>query len=450
MAIEAKRQELTPAEKLQERFRKWKFPEGVEFARPDLQQAYQRRVQMFIDVISLRKPERIPVCPMVGYYPFSYAGVTAEEAMYDHQKLAYALEKYHIDFTSDALTTAILSGPGEVLEMLDYRLYRWPGHGVSSTTPYQCVEDQYMRADEYPLLINDPTDFFLRTYLPRVFGALEPWRMLGPLTDILELPMVCPSLIPFGLPPVREAMKKLLDAGQAALAWAEACIRIDQSTVTNHGVPGIFGGFTKAPFDTLGDTLRGTRSMMLDKFRQPQAVLAAMDRLVPLAIDLGVRAANRSQIPAVVLPLHKGADSFMSAQDFRTFYWPTLKAVILGLVKEGVVPCLFAEGSYNQRLDIVADRDIPDGTTMWLFDQTDLREVKQRFAGWACFGGNVPSSLLVAATPGEVKAHVKRLLDDVGRDGGYFLATGAVIDDAKAENLHAMIDAGREYGVSRI
>jgi Uroporphyrinogen decarboxylase (URO-D) len=450
MAIEAKRQELTPAEKLQERFRKWKFPEGVEFARPDLQQAYQRRVQMFNDVISLKRPERIPVCPVMGFYPFVYAGVTAEQAMYDHEKLAYALHKYHTDFMPDMLTSTILSGSGRVLEILDYKLYRWPGHGVSPTTPYQCVEDQYMRADEYALLINDPSDFFMRTYLPRVFGALDPWRMLGPLTDIVELPMVYPSLIPFGLPAVQDSMKKLLDAGQAALAWAQACSRIDQSAVTNLGLPGVIGGLTKAPFDTLGDTLRGTRSMMLDKFRQPKAVLAAMDRLVPLAIDLGVRAANHTQIPSVVIPLHKGADSFMSAQDFRTFYWPTLKAVILGLVKEGVVPYLFAEGSYHHRLDIVADRDIPDGTTMWIFDQTDLREVKKRFAGWACFGGNVPSSMLIAATPDEVRTHVKRLIDDVGRDGGYILATGAVVDDAKAENLHALIDTGREYGVSGV
>jgi hypothetical protein len=448
MASEAKRPELTAADKLQERFKKWKFPGGVEFARPDLQQAYQRRVQMFQDVISLKRPERIPVCPMAGFYPFAYAGVTAQEAMYDHGKLAYALNKYHTDFMPDAQTGAILSGPGKVFEILDYKLYRWPGHGVSSTAPYQCVEDEYMRADEYPLLINDPSDFFLRTYLPRVFGALEPWQMLGPLTDIVELPLVCPAMIPFGIPAVQEALTRLLEAGRAALEWAEACSRIDWSTAANLGIPGFVGGFTKAPFDTLGDTLRGTRSIMLDKFRQPKAVLAAMERLVPLAIDLGVRAANQLDIPLVVIPLHKGADSFMSPQDFRTFYWPTLKAVILGLVREGVVPFLFAEGSYDHRLDIVADRDIPAGTTMWIFDRTDLREVKRRFAGWACFGGNVPSSLLVAATPDDVRTHVRRLIDDVGRDGAYLLSTGAVIDDAKAENLHAMIDTGREYGLS--
>ena len=44
---------------------------------------------------------------------------------------------------------------------------------------------------------------------------------------------------------------------------------------------------------------------------------------------------------------------------------------------------------------------------------------------------------------------VKRLIDDVAGDGGFILATGAVVDDAEPENLHALIDTGKEYGVYR-
>jgi uroporphyrinogen-III decarboxylase len=51
-----------------------------------------------------------------------------------------------------------------------------------------------------------------------------------------------------------------------------------------------------------------------------------------------------------------------------------------------------------------------------MFEQADLREAKKRFTGWACFSGNVPSSLLIARKPEEVKAHVQQLIDDVGQD----------------------------------
>jgi uroporphyrinogen-III decarboxylase len=126
-----------------------------------------------------------------------------------------------------------------------------------------------------------------------------------------------------------------------------------------------------------------------------------------------------------------------------------LKAVILGLIDNGLVPYLFAEGGYNQRLDVVADPDIPAGSTIWMFDQTDMKEVYKRFKGWACFGGNVPVSMLKAGTPAGVEDYVRRLIDEVGCDGGFILSTGAVLDDAQPENLHALIDTGKQYGVYR-
>jgi len=46
----------------------------------------------------------------------------------------------------------------------------------------------------------------------------------------------------------------------------------------------------------------------------------------------------------------------------------------------------------------------------------------------------------------DVENYVRKLIDDVAQDGGFMLSTGAVIDDAKPENMHAMIEAGKKYG----
>jgi hypothetical protein len=438
--------DLSPEEKREARFTQWMAAEGIEFANPEAENAYKERTQLIKDVVELKKPARIPVCPMVGFYPFQYAGITGEEAMYDTEKLGTALKKFHADFQPDSLSGSPIYGSGKIFDILDYKLYRWPGRGLPPTTPYQCVEAEYMKADEYDLFINDPSGYFSRFYLPRVFGALDAWKMTSPLTDILELPFLGPYIVPIGIPPVQQSYMKLLEAGREAMEWIQACGAIDGATISNYGIPGLIGGFTKAPFDTLGDTLRGTRAIMLDMYRQPEKLLAAMDRLVPLAVDMGVRTATMGKNPMVFIPLHKGADGFMSDKDFKTFYWPTLKAVILGLVEEGLVPYIFVEGGYNHRLDVIADQDIPKASTIWIFDQTDMLEVKKRFNGWSCFGGNVPVSLLKAASAQVVEDAVKTLVDTVGQDGGYILSTGAVLDDAKAENLHALIKTGKEYG----
>jgi len=434
-------------EKLEAHFQEFMSPPGVQFASPEAEQAYKQRVQMIKDVVQVKKPTRVPVCPTIGFYPFAYAGVTAQEAMYDYGKLAAALMKFHTDFLPDSLSSAPIYGSGKIFEILDYKLYRWPGHGVPATTPYQCMESEYMLADEYDQFINDPSGYFMRFYLPRVFGALDAWKMVAPLTDILELPFFGPYIVPIGIPPVQQAFEKLLEAGRAAMEWIQASGGSDAAILSTLGIPALLGGFTKAPFDTIGDTMRGTRGIMMDKFRQPNKLLAAMEKFVPLAIDMGVRSAGLGHHPIVFIPLHKGADGFMSNADFKKFYWPTLKAVVLGLIENGLVPYLFVEGGYNQRLDIIADPDIPAGTTIWVFDKSDMKEVYKRFKGWACFGGNVPVSMMKAGTPADVENYVKRLIDDVAGDGGFILSTGAVLDDAQPENLHALIDTGKKYGV---
>lgn len=438
---------LSPAERQAARFKDWMSAPGVQFANPAVQSDYIERTQLFKDAVQLKKGKRVPIHVHAGFYPVAYAGITAEEAMNDFEKLGEALRKFNADFMPDALATALYTGSAKIFDILDLKLYRWPGHGVPSAAPYQCVEAEYMQADEYDLLIADPTGYFMRYYMPRIFGALGPLRKTNPMTDLNELPFMGVNLVPIGSPDVQEAFEKLLAAGRAALDWAKAAGSINNGTVGTLGLAPFAAGFSKAPFDTLGDTLRGTRAIMLDKFRQPAKVLAACDRLVPLAVEMGVRSSNGGRKPAVTVPLHKGADGFMSDKDFKTFYWPTLRATILGMVEQGVVPFVFVEGSYNQRLDVIADSGIPKGTTVWMFDKSDMKEVKKKLGGWACFGGNVPVSMLAASKPQDVQDYVKRLIDDVAVDGGFIISTGAVLDDARPENLHAMIDTARDYGV---
>jgi len=72
--------------------------------------------------------------------------------------------------------------------------------------------------------------------------------------------------------------------------------------------------------------------------------------------------------------VHRGADGFTSDEQLERFYWPTLKAVLLGLIEAGTVPYLFVEGGYNQRLDIIVDPDMPAGHTVWMFDPDRYEE----------------------------------------------------------------------------
>ncbi len=338
----------------------------------------------------------------------------------------------------------LVPGPGKFFDILDYKLYSWPGHGVAPEQSYQCNEGEYMKADEYDALIDDPSNFFSNTYLPRVFGALQPFQMLPTLTGILEMYGVAFNFIPFGLPPVQAAYKALFEAGAEVLKWAGA-MGAWNGEMTASGFPNIVGGFTKAPFDVIGDTLRGTKGIMLDMYRQPDKLLKAMDRLTPLMIKMGVGSAQMFGHPLIFMPLHKAADGFLSDEQFKKFYWPTFRKVMMGLIAEGVVPMPAAEGHWDTRLEVLSD--LPKGKTLWMIDQSDMAKAKKTLGKVACLFGNVPSALLGLGTPQEVKDYVKKLIDVAGKGGGFIVSNGAFFDHAKPENIHAMVDTTREYGV---
>lgn len=428
------------------RMRAWQEPADVEFPNPEAAAAYGERVALLRDAVELRRPARVPISPAIGLFAVRYGGCTARDAFYDRAKLATAMRRFHEDFLPDTLQSSFIMIPAEVFDLLDYHMYRWPGHGTGDDVGYQYVEAEYMRAGEYDELISDPSAFWGRRFLPRVFGAFEPLQDLGSLADLLEISSAAPSLAYFGRPDVQQMLHRLMAAGDAALRWIEDVIAIDAGITGALGIPDFAGGGCLAPYDMLADTMRGTRGAMLDGFRRPAQVAAAVERLVPIAIEAGVSSAAESGNPFIFMPLHKGADGFMSDRDFRTIYWPSLKAVIKGLIAEGLVPQLFVEGSFDSRLDVIVDEDIPSGRTVWLFDATDMTAVRDRFRGFACFGGNVPGAVLAVGTPEDVDGYVKGLVASVAGDGGFILSTGVIVDDAPVKNIRALMQAGRRYG----
>jgi hypothetical protein len=437
-------------EKQEELFNRWlspKDPQGndIPFQNPEAEKAFKDRVTRIKDAIQMKKlPDRVPVFVAPSFFPAYHAGITPYDAMYDYEKCSKAFKDFVLEFAPDGNLGAYVPGPGKFFEILDYKLYSWPGHGVAKEQSYQANEGEYMMADEYDALIQDPSDFFTHTYLPRVFGKLGGFQMLPMLPGILEMYGVAGDFIPFSLPPVQDTYKALFEAGAEALKWAGAMGGFN-AEITAAGFPMIAAGFTKAPFDVIGDTLRGTRGVMIDMYRQPDKLLEALDRITPLMIKKGVGTAQMAGHPIIFIPLHKGADGFLSDAQFKKFYWPSFRKVMMGLIDEGVIPMPAAEGHWTTRLEVV--QDLPKGKTMWMIDQSDIVKAKKTLGKVACMFGNVPSDLLAIGTPEQIKDYVKKLINDCAKGGGFIVSNGAFFDQAKPENVHAMVETTMEYGV---
>jgi uroporphyrinogen-III decarboxylase len=434
--------ELTPEEKREERFQRW-LSLPIKFDNKAAEKAYKERVTRFIKAIKLEKPDRVPVILPAGFFAAYYNGGNLKKVMYDYDELKRAWLKFMQDFEMDTFAGPGLVLPGKVLDIIDYRIEKWPGHGLADdVSSYQYIEGEYMPPEEYDVLIRDPADYLWRYFLSRACGSLKAFRKLGPVTPFIGIPVF--HIAQYADPEIRQATLIMLEAAQETARWQEAVGEVSMKALTS-GLPFLSGGMSGAPFDMIGDMLRGTVGIMKDIYRRPEKLQEAMERMVPTVVEEAVNQANASGCPVVMMPLHKGMDTFMSGKQFETFYWPTFRKVMMGLINEGCIPMPFAEGQYNNRLEII--KDLPRGSVIWYFEATDMAKAKKLLGNQACIAGNIPVSLLCTGTPQQIKEHCKRLIEICGPGGGYILTGGAQIDKGDPANLRAIMEAAKEFGV---
>jgi uroporphyrinogen-III decarboxylase len=142
---------------------------------------------------------------------------------------------------------------------------------------------------------------------------------------------------------------------------------------------------------------------------------------------------------------HRGAEGFMSLKQFEKFYWPGLKAIILAVIESGFTPYVLWEGDYTSRLKYLLE--LPAGKIIHRMDRTDLFQAREVLGTRHCLAGGMLPSLLKTGSTQQVKDECKRLIEGVGRDGAYIMSHSVTLDDAKVDNLRAMIETTREYGI---
>lgn len=405
---------------------------------------YAQRSKRMADVIALRQPDRVPMIYNSAFWHATYTGITFKTAMYDYDALTAAFRKTVMDLEPDAVTSPLsLVGIGPVLEMVGFRAYQWPGHGLPDNRPYQYIDREYMTAAEYDLYLKEPNWFLLTRYMPRVAEAFAPFAEMPELSGMSNVRLMLQTR-QFANKSFMAAFNRMVQAGDEAERMAE-CDRNFAAELKTLGFPLAAAANSTAPYDYFADFLRGSKGIMLDLRRNPDKLLEAMDRIIPLLISNAIEAAKVNGGNIVFIPLHWGLDGFMSPEQFKTFYWPQLRRVMMGLIEAGLVPMPFWEGNCTSRLEIIAD--IPPGTCIYQFERTDMFRAKEILNGIVCLRGNVPPSMLIGGTPDDVRDYCRKLIDVVGKGGGFILeGATSVPNEARADNVFAMYNTAKTYG----
>ena len=355
------------------------------------EQLFKEREQRLKDAVELKKPDRVPISIGLNYHPAKFTGTTTWAAYYDFPSWKEVYIKAAVHYRPDRLFV-VPNHSGSVLEALDAKQIRWPGHGVSKYSTHQFVEGEYMKEDEYDLFLNDTSDFLIRRYLPRVYGILGPTATLPPLNSLM-------MMLPFhnlATPEFADMLEKLTKIAREAIEWQKGVFSMIQE-LTELGFfcrqAPIMAG---AAFDNISDFLRGMRGSMLDMYRRPEKMLQACEMLCRIQLERIAALPDAMEFTPTFMALHRGADGFMSLKQFETFYWPYLLQVINALVDKGYTPDIFFEGYYNSRLEYLAE--MPNGKVIARFDKIDIPRAKEILGGKICISGNVPVSTLQFGT----------------------------------------------------
>jgi hypothetical protein len=420
----------------------------VKAASGQADRLYAEREKRFYDIVALKKPDRVPVIPlMVHYFPTRIKGVSNRDAGYDNVLRYEALKEADLRFGWDfAVPNRLL--PSEGLEALDMRQVRWPGGDLPDDAPFQFVESEWLAADEYDEFLADPDKFTLAKLLPRLAGAFAGLSQieippLHWLSNAYNLLYAGAGLV--AAPPLRTVLEALLHLADAAEA-NQAALNAHIGEMAALGYPYLFHAVTASAFDQISAFFRGLMGSSLDTYRRPGKLLDAIELMHPSSVGAADVAARMSGNPRVLIPVHRGADGLMSDEDFEKFYWPTFVRLLDELIAAGLTPLLLFEGNYTSRLKYLAQ--LPPGKIAAHFDQIDRKRFKEICGDVMCFWGNVPASLLCTGTPQQVKDNVRELIELFGDSGTLIVdANQGIPDEALPENVLALREAADEYGV---
>ena len=360
--------------------------------------------------VNLQVPDRVPIVPLIAQFALRYQDIPQTEAYRDPLRARQALiDTFDALGGYDAVVGANLLWPrsGWRISAAPTRM-RFPGRGgVPEDAQIQAMEQEIMTVEDYDSIINRGWNGFCEEFLPRVTGR--------PLEKI-------------------DALQKLI-----------LQISLDDMRAWNeHGVM-VIGGAAPWSCDMILSVCRTLTQFTLDLHRRPDKVEAAMDAMVPDLIQNTIDDIKATGNPWVFMPLERGSGFYYPLKIFERFVFPRLKRLVDAFAAQRFTTILHFDTDWTLNLPYL--RDLPKSRCICELDsKTDIFKAKEILGDHMCIMGDVLPSLLSIGSSEDVVEYCEKLIDVIGKDGGFILSTGCECPiDAKFDNVKAMIDTAKNH-----
>ena len=371
--------------------------------------------------INLQVPDRVPSCPMIYYFAAFYAGITVHELWSEPKKYRKAVDMCYGDLGPWDIYYPVNPLRPELYTFIMPMKARWPGIDLPPDSICQLLEEEIMRPEDYEWINALARRYPRLTYIPFFMRMISrAWDHIGEDAG---------------------GYAKML----TAMIRHYANWRYDFEQMKRRGTTVLYSFLPEAAFDAFS-LARGFMAFTRDLRKRPEEIARAAEDLTEGYFFASRAICSLMGIKRVEIFVHRSSTDFISPETFRKLSFPSLKALVERLVAAGINPILHCDGNWDMNLETL--RELPAGNVVVQFDgPTDIFLAKRVIGDRICIMGDVPSDMLVLGSPSEVDEYCHRLIEEVGKGGGYIMGAGCEIPpNARPENVKAMLDSVVRYG----
>jgi hypothetical protein len=377
--------------------------------------------ERFQAAINLQVPDRVPSCPFIYYFGAQYAGINFHELWSEPKKYRAAIDKCWDELGPWDVYYPVNTHYPEVYTFVMPMKSLWPGRQLPSDNIMQLLEEEIMKSSDYA----------------HVIELTRKWPHLAYIAFFMELISRVWDNVDEGWRTYAFILPRVLIQSRG---WQK-----DFASFNKRGATILHGFLSESPFDCFS-LARGLIPFVKDCRERPDEVRMAAEGLTNPYYFISRLIALTTGVPRVTIALHRTSNDFVSPKMFDELAFPSLKILVNKMVAAGLCPILHCDGDWDLNLERL--RDLPAGRCLVQFDgRTDIFRAKEVLGDRMCIMGDVPPDMLVLAPPSEVDEYCHRLIEEVGKGGGYVMGAGCEIPpNAKPENVKVMLDSVVKYG----
>ncbi len=386
----------------------------------DAEKLFNERIELINDAVRMKNiPERVPFISNDAFWKYYDLGYKLSETLFDYQKM----EDAHIDFQNRYQFDLHLGISGGRNPLTVTRSLGNFQYNIDDKNNILFVHEQcHFKEEDYDKFIANPAKTLWEEIIPRKYTYFKSDMKLETLQNTLA-----------------EFFKN-----------SKAMQKTSGRLMSECGLPPLTApqnGSISLAFECLYSFLRGMKALSGDLRRCPEKVLEFINVFHNLYTKPSIDKLTLSS------PLNSGfstmgsmlSHNVINNKQFEKFYWPHFKELTEKILEIDGTMFILSEGTTMHITEYL--QDLPKGHFCIYVEMDDIFDRRKRFQN-LCLWGGIPINLLSKGTKQDCIDHVKKVIDEVGGNGGLLLATdkfASCPNDCNRENLLAISEFVRNY-----